>query len=169
MAERRAALLAGAEGRVLEIGAGTGLNLPFDPAAAELVLTEPEAPMARRLERRVAARRPDAAVVIAGAEELPFDDASSDLVVSTLVLCTVPEPQPAGRPARAPAGPPRPPLAARRQRLSLQPRHARHAARQFLRAPRRRRGDLAPDAAPHPPARPRGRRENLTHPSSLTR
>jgi SAM-dependent methyltransferase len=95
MAERRAALLAGAKGRVLEIGAGTGLNLPFYPAAAELVLTEPEAPMARRLERRVAARRPDAAVVIAGAEELPFDDASFDVVVSTLVLCTVPEPQPA--------------------------------------------------------------------------
>jgi ubiquinone/menaquinone biosynthesis C-methylase UbiE len=86
---RRRTLLAHARGRVLEIGAGTGLNLPHYPAALEeLVLAEPEEPMARRLEARVVSMRP-ATVVRAGAERMPFDDASFDSVVSTLVLCTV--------------------------------------------------------------------------------
>jgi len=94
MRERRRALLAEARGRVLEIGAGTGLNVPFyDPGLDALVLTEPEEGMARRLERRVARERPDAQVVRAGAEALPFADASFDVVVSTMVLCTVPDPE----------------------------------------------------------------------------
>jgi SAM-dependent methyltransferase len=84
MAEHRQAVLAGATGRVLEIGAGTGLNLPFYPDGIELVLTEPEAPMARRLERRAGAT-----IVPARAEDLPFEDDAFDAVVSTMVLCTV--------------------------------------------------------------------------------
>jgi SAM-dependent methyltransferase len=87
MADHRRKLLSAASGRVLEIGAGTGLNLPFYPDGIDLVLTEPEAPMARRLERRTGAP-----IVAASAEELPFEDASFDTVVSTLVLCTVPDP-----------------------------------------------------------------------------
>ena len=82
----RRELLARARGRVLEIGAGTGLNLPHYPAAIDLTLTEPEEPMARRLERRS-----NATVVRAGAEKLPFDDGVFDTVVSTFVLCTVPD------------------------------------------------------------------------------
>src|SRR5829696_704196 len=55
MERNRAALLEGARGRVLEIGAGTGLNLRHYPAAVgELVLTEPMEAMARALERRLA-------------------------------------------------------------------------------------------------------------------
>ncbi len=94
LTDRRAELLAGARGRVLEIGAGTGLNLPHYPAEGldELVLTEPEAPMARRLEDRVAGSARDIQVMRAGAEELPFKDASFDTAVSTLVLCTVTDP-----------------------------------------------------------------------------
>jgi ubiquinone/menaquinone biosynthesis C-methylase UbiE len=89
MADRRRRLLASARGRVLEIGAGTGLNLPFyTGAVSELVLTEPEEPMARRLAKRAAGR----AIVSARAEALPFPDASFDTVVSTLVLCTVEDP-----------------------------------------------------------------------------
>jgi SAM-dependent methyltransferase len=89
MADRRRRLLATAHGRVLEIGAGTGLNLPYyTDAVSELVLTEPEAPMARRLAKRAADRE----IVSARAEALPFADASFDTVVSTLVLCTVADP-----------------------------------------------------------------------------
>lgn len=92
LAERRRGLIGEARGRVLEIGAGTGANVALYPAAVtELVLTEPEAPMARRLRDRVAAERPAARVVEAGADALPFDDGAFDTVVSTLVLCTVPD------------------------------------------------------------------------------
>ncbi len=86
----RAGLLADARGRTLELGAGTGLNLGHYPAAVtELVLAEPEAPMAAKLERRVGAHGVAARVVRAPAEELPFPDASFDTVVATLVFCTV--------------------------------------------------------------------------------
>lgn len=93
MAQRRRDLLAGARGRVLEIGAGTGLNVRHYPSDIdELVLTEPVASMARRLERRAAKREGRPRVVVAAAERLPFADDAFDTVVSTLVLCTVPEP-----------------------------------------------------------------------------
>lgn len=91
MRRRRAELLAGVSGRVLEIGAGTGLNLPHYPADAELVLTEPVAGMRDRLAERAAELRPDATIVAADATALPFDAGSFDVVVSTLVLCTVPD------------------------------------------------------------------------------
>jgi ubiquinone/menaquinone biosynthesis C-methylase UbiE len=94
--EMRAELVAGARGRVLELGAGTGLNLGhYGPEVTELVLTEPDPHMASRLRRRLEQEPPAPAtveVVEAGAERLPFDDDSFDTVVSTLVLCTVPEP-----------------------------------------------------------------------------
>lgn len=94
MRDRRRELLAAAQGRVLEIGAGTGLNLPHYPAeVSELVVTEPVAGMRERLERRVAGLAIDARVVAADAEDLPFADGSFDTVVSTLVLCTVAEPR----------------------------------------------------------------------------
>jgi SAM-dependent methyltransferase len=95
MAERRRRLLAGARGSVLEIGAGTGLNVGSYPTTIEqLTLAEPVEEMARMLDRRVARVGSPARVVRAPAERLPFDDASFDTVVSTMVLCTV-EDQPA--------------------------------------------------------------------------
>ena len=97
LGEMRRELLASATGRVLELGAGTGHNLEhYTGAVTELVLTEPDPHMARRLRERVA-REPGAPghpkVVEASAEELPFDDDSFDTVVATLVLCTVPNPE----------------------------------------------------------------------------
>ena len=91
----RERLLADASGDVLEIGGGTGLNLPwYGPAITSLTITEPQPPMLRRLERTVRARGagqhgPDARVLRAPAEDLPFDDDSFDVAVSTLVLCGV--------------------------------------------------------------------------------
>ena len=90
MARRRRELLAGAAGRVLEIGAGTGLNLPhYTDSVEALVLAEPVEPMARALERRVQCLGRPAEVHRASAEVLPYADDSFDTVVSTLVLCTV--------------------------------------------------------------------------------
>jgi SAM-dependent methyltransferase len=96
LGDRRRALLATAQGSVIEVGAGTGVNLAHYPRAGvdELVLVEPEEPMAKRLERRLAAAPPSASarVVRAPAEALPLPDASFDVAVCTLVLCTVRDP-----------------------------------------------------------------------------
>jgi ubiquinone/menaquinone biosynthesis C-methylase UbiE len=90
LSEKRARLVSLARGRTLELGAGTGLNLKHYPRdGIDLTLSEPEGPMARRLERRVRSERPDAEVIRASAERLPFDAGSFDSVVATLVLCTV--------------------------------------------------------------------------------
>jgi ubiquinone/menaquinone biosynthesis C-methylase UbiE len=94
MRAHREALLARVRGRVLEIGGGTGANLPhYGPAVTELVITEPEDPMARRLERKLLDHSLPARVVRAPAEALPLEDGSFDYAVSTLVLCTVEDPQ----------------------------------------------------------------------------
>ncbi len=95
LAEMRASVLARASGRTLELGAGTGANASHYPAAvAEVVLTEPDPHMARRLRDKLAADAPGFGfeVVETGAEQLPFDDDSFDTVISTLVLCTVDDP-----------------------------------------------------------------------------
>jgi SAM-dependent methyltransferase len=101
MASLRRALLAGARGRVLELGAGTGLNLAhYPPGLDDLVLSEPEPAMRARLARRVARSGRDATVVAARAEVLPFGDGVCDTVVATLVLCTVADPDAAVREVR---------------------------------------------------------------------
>lgn len=93
MRAARKALVKRAEGRVLELGAGTGLNVPhYPPEARELILVEPEAAMRRRLERRVRRSQRRATILDASAEQLPLADQSIDTVVSTLVLCTVEQP-----------------------------------------------------------------------------
>jgi ubiquinone/menaquinone biosynthesis C-methylase UbiE len=89
----RAELLAGATGRTVELGAGTGVNLDLYPeAVGELVLIEPGPHMAKRLRARVGESARVATVVEAPAERLPFEPASFDTAVATLVLCTVPDP-----------------------------------------------------------------------------
>jgi SAM-dependent methyltransferase len=95
LARTRADLVAAATGSTLELGAGTGANLPHYPAAVtELKLLEPDPHMASRLRARIAADPPpfDTEVVADAAERLPFDDAAFDTVVSTLVLCSVSDP-----------------------------------------------------------------------------
>jgi ubiquinone/menaquinone biosynthesis C-methylase UbiE len=91
--EKRRAALARARGRTIEIGSGTGANLELYPeAVTELVLAEPDRHMIKRLRPKARAAAPDAEVVQAPAEALPFEDASFDTAVFTLVLCTVPDP-----------------------------------------------------------------------------
>lgn len=92
--EARASLLAGVGGTVVEIGAGTGRNLDHYPATVErLVLTEPTAAMRDQLRSRLARTTLDfeVEVVDATADELPLPDSSADAIVSTLVLCSVPD------------------------------------------------------------------------------
>jgi ubiquinone/menaquinone biosynthesis C-methylase UbiE len=90
--EQRSEFLAGARGRCLEIGAGTGLNLDRWPEVDELVLSEPDPHMAARLRRKLEASGHDAEVAQAPAERLPFPDGRFDTVALTYVLCTVPDP-----------------------------------------------------------------------------
>ena len=96
----RTDLLAPLSGRVVEIGAGTGANLALHPTAVDdLILTEPDPGMRKRLEAKLDDLRADgtdlpAAVTVRSdpAHALGEPDGSVDAVVSTLVLCTVPDP-----------------------------------------------------------------------------
>jgi ubiquinone/menaquinone biosynthesis C-methylase UbiE len=81
-----------ATGRVLEIGAGTGLSFPYYRRDVQLVATEPDPYMLRRARRRAAALNRPIEFHSAPAEALPFPDAEFDAVVCTLVLCTVGDP-----------------------------------------------------------------------------
>jgi len=91
-------LLAAAEGTTVEIGAGTGLNLPWYPPDGKgrwqrLVLTEPDRHMHEQLAAKLAAApHPELELVLAPGERLPMQTASVDTVVSTLVLCSVADP-----------------------------------------------------------------------------
>jgi ubiquinone/menaquinone biosynthesis C-methylase UbiE len=89
LGKHREALIPQATGRVLEIGGGTGANLPFYAGIETLTLTEPDKAMVHRLERRLGKSCPGPVLLRAPAEDLPFEDDSFDVAVSTLVLCTV--------------------------------------------------------------------------------
>jgi SAM-dependent methyltransferase len=89
----RRELLGQARGRTVEIGAGTGANLPYYPAGLrELVRAEPDPTMRTRLERKLRRSGRPARLADAPAERLPLAEGSIDTVVSTLVLCTVDAP-----------------------------------------------------------------------------
>jgi ubiquinone/menaquinone biosynthesis C-methylase UbiE len=91
--EMRRDTLAAAQGRTIDLGAGTGANLALYPdAASELILAEPDPHMAKRLREKLANSGRRAELVEASAEQLPFEDSSFDTAVFTLVLCTVPNP-----------------------------------------------------------------------------
>ena len=78
-----------AQGNVLEIGGGTGANLPYYPPNTNVTFLEPDFHMIRRLKRQIQRQGCQASVVQQVGESLPFADASFDTVVTTLVLCMV--------------------------------------------------------------------------------
>ena len=91
--DHRRRLLAGLTGRVLEVGAGNGLNFPHYPATVtEVLAIEPE-PYLRRQALAAARQAPIPIRIVAGtAEALPTPDGTVDTVVASLVLCTVADP-----------------------------------------------------------------------------
>ncbi len=83
-----------ATGRVLEVGAGTGASFPYyNDHAEEVIATEPDPFMLERAAKRAEQVGRTIDLRQAPAEDLPFEDASFDTVVSTLVMCTVGDPE----------------------------------------------------------------------------
>jgi ubiquinone/menaquinone biosynthesis C-methylase UbiE len=91
-AEHRRELLAGLTGRVLELGAGHGLNFPYYPASvSEVVAIEPEDYLREHAQKAAATAAVAVTVVDAVANQLPFADKTFDAAVASLVLSSVPD------------------------------------------------------------------------------
>ena len=90
VARHRRDLLAHASGEVLEIGFGTGLNLPHYPAHVRKIVTvDPNLGMQRLAQRRVRQTEIRVDQRVGSSESLPFADSSFDCVVSTFTLCSI--------------------------------------------------------------------------------
>ena len=100
LARRRAALVGPAAGRVLEVGVGTGLTLPYYRRAAGVVGVDPNPAMLARASARAAEAAVPVTLEVARAEALPFEAGRFDTVVVSLVLCSVEDPQIAARELR---------------------------------------------------------------------
>ncbi len=85
MGRWRERLVAGARGRVLEVGCGTGRTLPRYPAGTAVWGVDPDIPALRRAQRRA----PGAPLAAARAEALPFPAQAFDTVVTSLSFCSV--------------------------------------------------------------------------------
>lgn len=90
VARHRRDLLAEVDGEILEIGFGTGLNLPHYPQQVRRITAiDPNAGMHRRARRRIRQSHIDVEQRTLRGESLPFADASFDCVVSTFTLCSI--------------------------------------------------------------------------------
>jgi len=90
-----------ARGRVLEVGIGSGLNLPFyGPEVTELDGVDPSPELLRHARRRAAAARFPVRLHPDSAERLPFPDGTFDTAVMTWTLCSIPDPEAALREVR---------------------------------------------------------------------
>ena len=92
LTELRQQLISPISGHVVEIGFGTGLNLPFYGASVlSLTTVDPNAGVAKLAEQRMQNIRFPIQQKLISAERLPFEDASVDTVVSTWTLCSIPD------------------------------------------------------------------------------
>jgi ubiquinone/menaquinone biosynthesis C-methylase UbiE len=92
--DQRRRLMDGVVGRVVEIGAGTGLNVPHYPASADEVhAVEPDRHMLRRLAARSTTSPVPLYVYRGDAHRLPFGDEVFDAAIITFALCTIPDPR----------------------------------------------------------------------------
>ena len=90
--DHRVEMLAGLRGRVIEVGAGNGLNFDLYPeSVTEVVAVEPEAVLRRGAEQAAGRASVPVRVVDGVADALPAEDASFDAGVASLVLCSVPD------------------------------------------------------------------------------
>ncbi len=90
-ARLRVRVTAGLSGEVLEVGFGSGLNMPYYPPAVQRVRAVDPSAVARKLAvQRVAASTVPVEYIGVDARALPLEDASVDCVVSVLTLCTIP-------------------------------------------------------------------------------
>jgi ubiquinone/menaquinone biosynthesis C-methylase UbiE len=90
--EYRRELLAGLSGRVIEVGAGNGLNFPLYPETVEAVVAVEPEPLLREAATKSATEAPVPVEVVDGVSgSLPVDDESFDAGVASLVLCSVPD------------------------------------------------------------------------------
>jgi ubiquinone/menaquinone biosynthesis C-methylase UbiE len=88
--EHRKRQLADVSGEVLEIGVGTGLNLPHYPEYVRKITTvDPNPGMNRKLAKRIASSEIEVDRRVLSSEELPFDNETFDCVVSTITLCSI--------------------------------------------------------------------------------
>jgi ubiquinone/menaquinone biosynthesis C-methylase UbiE len=92
LASLRAGVIGGSSGRILELGVGTGQNLPFYPPGVRVIGIDPDPAFLRRAEARAARSAASVRLVVGAGEALPFPDGIFDEVVATLVFCTVPFP-----------------------------------------------------------------------------
>lgn len=88
LARLRRALSRGIHGDVLEVGVGTGRQLPYHPPGARVTAVDPDTTAIHRAAGRSSSTR----LIVARAETLPFADDSFDFVIFALVLCTVDDP-----------------------------------------------------------------------------
>ena len=78
--------------RVLEIGVGTGKNIPFYPAEMQITAIDLSPRMLERARHRAEAERSSVTLQLADAQHLPFADETFDSVVGAFVFCSVPDP-----------------------------------------------------------------------------